>query len=61
MPFFDAMTITEFCDKYRINEDGKDDLILTVASLQAVGMLIGFGVCAAIVGMLWVAGVIRIL
>jgi hypothetical protein len=60
MPFFDAMTITEFCDKYRIDERGKNDLILTVASLQAVGMLIGFGACAAIMVILVLIGRIKV-
>ena len=60
MPFFDAMTITEFCIKYRIDERGKDDLILTVASMQAVGMLIGFFACLLLAGVLMMAGVIHV-
>ena len=60
MPFFDALTITEFCLKYRIDERGKDDLILTVASLQAVGMILGFLACVLVVGALMWLGVLRV-
>ena len=48
------------CEKYDIDERGKDDLILTVASMQAVGMLIGFFGCLLLVGVLMVAGVIHV-
>jgi len=58
--FFDALTITEFCLKYRIDERGKDDLILTVASMQAVGMLIGFFACVLLAGALMWLGVLKL-